>query len=389
MEHTAPAILEIGIVLLVAAGAGWLARATGLPAVVGYLAVGLVVSPFTPGYVANREQIQLLADFGVVLLLFEVGIEVDLLRLRREQVGLLWAAPLQVVLTTALAGGAAFAAGLEWFGAAIVGLSVALSSGVVIVNITRSRRRTTDPVTDRTLLGWSVLQDVTGVALAGVILALGGSGGRPPALALVGLALFGALAVVVAWLLPRLLVALREQHDLFLIVTVATGLAVAGIGSVVFAVPLALAAFVSGLAIAESPDAAEARRRLLPFRDLFAVLFFVAIGTLIDPAALSAGLPWLALVLLTLVVGKILVVYGLARLARLPAHPWQLAIGLGQLGEFGFVLASVALAAHAIGSEVHAAILAAVAVSIGISTVAVRLIRRAEPATIRQDKPAV
>ena len=381
MEHTAPAILEIGIVLLVAAGAGWLARAAGLPAVVGYLAVGLVVSPFTPGYVADREQIQLLADFGVVLLLFEVGIEVDLLRLRREQVGLLWAAPLQVVLTTAIAGGAAFAAGLGWFGAAIVGLSVALSSGVVIVNITRSRRRTTDPVTDRTLLGWSVLQDVTGVALAGVILALGESGGRPPALALVGLALFGALAVVVAWLLPRLLVALREQHDLFLTVTVATGLAVAGIGSVVFAVPLALAAFVSGLAIAESPDAAEARRRLLPFRDLFAVLFFVAIGTLIDPAALSAGLPWLALVLITLVVGKVLVVYGLARLARLPAHPWQLAIGLGQLGEFGFVLASVALAAHAIGSDVYAAILAAVAVSIGISTVAVRLVRRAEPAT--------
>ena len=389
MEHTAPAILEIGIVLLVAAGAGWLARAAGLPAVVGYLAVGLVVSPFTPGYVADREQIQLLADFGVVLLLFEVGIEVDLLRLRREQVGLLWAAPLQVVLTTAVAGGAAFAAGLDWFGAAIVGLSVALSSGVVIVNITRSRRRTTDAVTDRTLLGWSVLQDVTGVALAGVILALGESGGRPPALALVGLALFGALAVVVAWLLPRLLVALREQHDLFLTVTVATGLAVAGIGSVVFAVPLALAAFVSGLAIAESPDAAEARRRLLPFRDLFAVLFFVAIGTLIDPAALSAGLPWLALVLITLVVGKVLVVYGLARLARLPAHPWQLAIGLGQLGEFGFVLASVALAAHAIGSEVYAAILAAVAVSIGISTVAVRLVRRAESAATRQDKPAV
>jgi CPA2 family monovalent cation:H+ antiporter-2 len=379
MEHTAPAILEIGIVLLVAAGAGWLARAAGLPAVVGYLAVGLVVSPFTPGYVANREQIQLLADFGVVILLFEVGIEVDLLRLRREQVGLLWAAPLQVVLTTMVAGGAAFALGLDWFGAAIVGLSVALSSGVVIVNITRSRRRTTDPVTDRTLLGWSVLQDVTGVALAGVILALG-SGARPPSLALAGIALFGALAVVVAWLLPRLLRSLREQHDLFLIVTVATGLAVAGVGSVVFAVPLALAAFVSGLAIAESPDAAEARRRLLPFRDLFAVLFFVAIGTLIDPTALSAGMSWLVLLLLSLVVGKILVVYALARLAGLPAHPWQLAIGLGQLGEFGFVLASVALAAHAIGADVHAAILAAVAVSIAISTVAVRLVRRAEPA---------
>ena len=380
MEHTAPAILEIGVVLLVAAGAGWLARVAGLPAVVGYLAVGLVVSPFTPGYVANREQIQLLADFGVVLLLFEVGIEVDLLRLRREQVGLLWAAPLQVAVTTAIAGGAAFAAGLSWFGAAIVGLSVALSSGVVIVNITRSRRRTTDPATDRTLLGWSVLQDVTGVALAGVILALGGGSERPAALALAGLVAFGVLAVAAAWLLPRILVILREQHDLFLIVSVATGLAVAGIGSVVFAVPLALAAFVSGLAIAESPDAAEARRRLLPFRDLFAVLFFVAVGTLIDPAALVAGLPWLALLLATLVAGKVVVAYALSRIARLPVHHWQLAIGLGQMGEFGFVLASVALAASAIGSDVHAAILAAVAASIAVSTVAVRMVRRVERA---------
>jgi CPA2 family monovalent cation:H+ antiporter-2 len=182
-------------------------------------------------------------------------------------------------------------------------------------------------------------------------------------------------------LLPRILVVLREQHDLFLLVSVATGLAVAGIGSVIFAVPLALAAFVSGLAIAESPDAAEARRRLLPFRDLFAVLFFVAIGTLIDPTALAAGLPWLALLLVTLVVGKVLVAYGLARLARLPVHRWQLAIGLGQLGEFGFVLASVALAAQAIGSDVHAAILAAVAISIAISTVAVRLVRRPDQVT--------
>ncbi|TMD29623.1 MAG: potassium transporter Kef [Chloroflexi bacterium] len=381
MEHTAPAILEIGAVLLVAAGAGWLARFAGVPAVVGYLAVGLLISPFTPGYVAHREQIQLLADFGVVVLLFEVGIEVDLLRLRREQVGLLWAAPLQVVITTAIAGGAARVAGLDWFGAAIIGLAVALSSGVVIVNITRSRRRTTDPATDRALLGWSVLQDVTGVALAAVVLALGGGSDRSPVVAIAGLVAFAVLAGAVAWALPRVLVALRDQHDLFLIVSVATGLAVAGIGSVAFGVPLALAAFVSGLAIAESPDAAEARRRLLPFRDLFAVLFFVAIGTLIDPTALAAGLPWLGLGLLlaSVLVGKVLVTYVLASLANLAVHRVQLAVGLGQLGEFGFVLASVALAAHAIGTDVHAAILAAVALSIAVSTVAVRIVRRPEP----------
>src|SRR5262245_40328329 len=104
MEHTAGPILEIGVLLLAAAGAGWLARRAGLPAIVGYLALGLIVSPFTPGYVANREQLQLLADLGVVLLLFEVGIEVDILRIRAEQRGLILAAPAQVLVTTAIAG---------------------------------------------------------------------------------------------------------------------------------------------------------------------------------------------------------------------------------------------------------------------------------------------
>src|SRR5947207_3773089 len=168
---SAPSILEIALVLLGAAGAGLLARRVGLPAVLGYLAVGLLVSPFTPGYVADRAQLQLLADVGVVLLLFEVGIEVDLARLRREHGGLLWAAPAQAILTTVVATGAGIAAGLPPFGAGLVGLGIALSSSVVIVNITRSRRRTTTRETEEALLGWSVLQDVTGVVVAIILLA--------------------------------------------------------------------------------------------------------------------------------------------------------------------------------------------------------------------------
>src|SRR6185295_11628522 len=104
--ETAPSILEIGVVLLEAAALGWLARRFGLPAVLGYLLLGVAVSPFTPGYVADRGQIQLLADVGVVLLLFEVGIEVDLARIREEQRGLLVAAPVQVLITTLIAGSA-------------------------------------------------------------------------------------------------------------------------------------------------------------------------------------------------------------------------------------------------------------------------------------------
>jgi len=148
-------------------------------------------------------------------------------------------------------------------------------------------------------------------------------------------------------------------------------------------VPLALAAFVGGLAVTESPEAAEARRRLLPFRDLFAVLFFVAIGTLIEPAGLVRGLGWLAVLLALILVTKVAVAWILARSFRLPARPGQLAVGLGQIGEFSFVLGSAAIAAGAIGDDLYVALVAAVAISIGVSAVAVRLVGRS--AAPRQD----
>ena len=380
MDHTAGPILEIGLLLLGAVVAGWAARRVGLPAVVGYLALGMIVSPFTPGVVADREQLQLLADLGVVLLLFEVGIEVDLLRIRSEQRGLIVAAPIQTVVTTAIAGAVLFAAGLEPIPAALIGLSISLSSSVVIVNITKSRRRTTDRPTEEALLGWSALQDSTGVAIAAVLLALLGLGARPLGEAALGLVAFLALTVAVARVLPMVLRALRSEHDLFLIVSVASGLALAGVGSAVFGVPLALAAFVGGLAVSESPEAAEARRRLLPFRDLFAVLFFVAIGTLIQPDALARGIGWLVLFLVLIVVAKVGVAYALARATRLPARPLQLAIGLGQVGKFSFVLGSAAVAAGAITNEAYVALVAAVALSIAVSTVVVRLVGKRDPA---------
>jgi CPA2 family monovalent cation:H+ antiporter-2 len=357
VELTAPIIAELGGLLLVAAAAGWLARRVGLPAVIGYLVVGVAVSPFTPGFVAHPEQLHVLADIGVILLLFEVGIEIDVMRLRREQRGLFVAAPLQTVLTTAIGAGAALLAGLTMVGAVLIGLCVALSSSVVIVNITRSGRRTTDRATEHALLGWSVLQDLTGVLIAaGVIAALAGSS-RSPLLALAGIGAFGVVALVAARVLPRILRELRAEHDLFLIVSVASGLAIAGIGAVAFGVPMALAAFVAGLSISESHAADEARRRLLPFRDVFAVLFFVSIGSLIDPAQLGRGLGWLALLAGVLLGGKVLVAYVLARLTRLAARPLQLAVGLAQVGEFSFVLASVGLSAGVIDRPLYVAML--------------------------------
>jgi monovalent cation:H+ antiporter-2, CPA2 family len=373
VESTAPAVFEIGFILLAAAVAGWISRRVGLPAVIGYLAVGLLVSPFTPGYVAERQQLLLFADVGVVLLLFEVGIELDPLELGRERGRLFWLAPLQTVLTGVLAAVAGYLAGLPAAGAVLLGLSLALSSSVVVVNITRSRRRTTDAATDHVLLGWSILQDLVGVTVAIVALIALGLEGRSGVVAIELALIYAVIVVVATGLIPRFLRQLREEHDLFLIVSVATGLALAGIGGLLFGIPLALAAFVSGLAITESREATEARERLLPFRDVFAVLFFVAIGALIDPPNLLRGWAWLILILGLLLVTKVLPTYLFARFGRLSGRPLQVAIGLGQIGEFSFVLATIGLSHNVIPRDLYAAILAAVVLTIAASTLLVRL----------------
>ena len=369
MTDTAPLVLDLGLVLLAAAGAGWIARRIGIPAVIGYLAVGLAVSPFTPGYVADRHQLELFAEVGVILLLFEVGIEVDLLRLRRENPAVLLVAPFQTVVTAVIAGLAFLVAGVPPLGASLIGIAVSMSSSVVIVNMTRSRRRTTDEPTERTLLSWSVLQDVTGVAIALIVVGFTGLDGRPVPLVLLGFGLYGVGVAVVAWVLPRVLRRIRDEHDLFLIVSVATGLAVAGAGAVVFGVPAALAAFLAGLAITEGRDTLEARRRLVPFRDVFAVLFFVAIGSLVNPAEVVQALPWLLALVALVIVAKSGVAYGLVRLARVGARPGQVGVGLGQVGEFSFVLGTIGVEAGVVGEELFTALLAAVIVTIAGSTI--------------------
>ena len=377
--ESAPSVLELGALLVAAVAAGWLARRLGLPAVVGYLVLGLAVSPFTPGYVADRHQLQLLADVGVVLLLFEVGIEVDLWRLRREHGQIIWAAPVQVLTTTVISAAVVMALGIALVPAVVVGLAIALSSSVAIVNITRSRRRTTDPPTERAMLGWSVVQDVTGVILAAIVIVALRGQSETLVDALIGFAAFGAVAIVTALVLPRILRQVRQQPDLFLLLSVGSGLVIAGVGAVVFGVPLALAAFIGGLVITEDPVSREARRQLLPFRDLFAVLFFVAVGALIDPGDLAAGAAWLVLFLGLIVAAKVLPAYVLARIGRISTRPLQLAVGLGQVGEFSFVLAALLVAAGAITSPIYVAMIAAVAVSIGASTIVVRLVPVAHP----------
>jgi CPA2 family monovalent cation:H+ antiporter-2 len=370
--ETAPLVLDVGVVLTVAATMGFAARKVGLPSVIGYLLTGLLVSPFTPGFVADSKQLSLLADIGVVLLLFEVGIEIDLRRISREQKALFWGAPAQVAIGLAIGTPVFLWLGIPLLGALLLALSIALSSSVVIVNITRSPRRTTDTMTEEALLGWSVVQDVFGVAAAAVILTLFGASERPLIFAIGGLIGFGLLAYVASKLLPVLLQIVRWEKDLFLIYSVSVGLVLAALGTVVFGIPMALAGFVAGLAINQSRDTEEVRKAILPFRDLFAVLFFVVIGSLIEPAQVLKAWPFALLVMLLLVLLKTFPIALFAHLGKLKVKKLQFAIGMSQVGEFSFVLGSLAYSEGALTRSQFTGVLMAVVVSIVASTLLVR-----------------
>ena len=370
--ETAPLVLDVGGVLLLAATSGFAARKVGLPAIVGYLLTGLLVSPFTPGFVADGNQIALLADIGVVLLLFEVGIEIDLRRIKREHGALLWAAPTQVFIGTLVGTLIFLLLDIPLFGAALLALSLAMSSSVVIVNITRSRRRTTSVATEDALLGWSVLQDVTGVALAAFIIAILGDSGESPIKSVLGLIGFGITAFIASKLLPSLLKLIRWESDLFLIYSVAFGLSIAAIGTVAFDIPMALASFVAGLAINQSRDTDDVRKAILPFRDLFQVLFFVVIGSLVEPAIIVDALPFAAILLGVMLLLKTLPALLFAHFGHIGDSSSQLSVGLSQVGEFSFVLGSAALAAGVLTKVQFTGVLLAVITSIIASTLAVR-----------------
>jgi len=372
--ETAPLVLDVGVVLLGAATAGYVARRIGLPAIIGYLLVGLAVSPFTPGYIADKNQIAILADIGVVLLLFEVGIEIDLKRLRQEQKALIWGAPLQVFIGLAVATPIFLFLDIPTLGALLLALSLALSSSVVIVNITKSGKRTTDSGTEQALLGWSVAQDITGVAAAAVILTLFGASEQSLPVAIGGLFAFVILAIISSKVLPRILRLIRWENDIFLIYSVGSGLFIAALGTQLFEIPMALGAFVAGLTLSQNSDTDQVRRAILPFRDLFQVLFFVVIGSLISPNAILKALPFALLLMALLFVLKTLPVYVISSVARLRARPGQLSVGISQVGEFSFVLGSVALAQGALTTSQFTAVLLTVVMSIVVSTIWVRMI---------------
>ncbi len=369
-------ILNLGVAVLAALLGGAIATRLRQPTVVGYLVAGIAIGPFTPGFVGDQQQIMILADIGVVLLLFALGVQFplrDLAAVRRVAVG---AGVTQIVATTAIGAVAAGALGFDLRSAFVMGAMLAISSTIVVVKILVERGEL-EAAHGRALVGWMIVQDLATILVAAMLPAIAGGDPVGPLLLAAGrVALFLVLAYVVGTrLLPPMfrLVARLGSSELFLLAVIGTALVAAVTSSAVFGLGLALGAFVAGLLIAESELSYQAVAEIVPFRDLFAVLFFVSVGMLVDPASIAAQ-AGLVLVFVVIAVGaKGLLAAGLARLFGLPTRSAVL-LGamLAQVGEFSFILAERALGLGILAKSAYDVLLGTAVISIVATPFAVR-----------------
>jgi CPA2 family monovalent cation:H+ antiporter-2 len=373
-------ILELGVAVAVALVGGAIAVRLKQPAVLGYLLAGIVIGPATPGFVGDVERISELADLGVVLLLFALGVEFSirgLLDVRRVAIP---GATLQIVITLAV--GAALMVGLG-FGlqeALVIGACLSLSSTLVVLKSLIDRGEM-DSLHGKAAIGWSIVQDIATIVFIVALPPLaGGDVVGPFLLALAKAAVFLAIAYVLGTrLLPRAfsVVARLGSSELFLLAVVGTALLTAFVSSAVFGLSLALGAFVAGVLVSESELSHQAAAEVTPFRDLFAVLFFVSVGMLVDPAALLADAGLVALLVVVAVLGKGALTAALGRGFGMPRRSaLLLGAAMAQVGEFSFILAEDALELGVMGERAYNLILGTAVVSILISPLGQRLVDR-------------
>ncbi|MGZ8475725.1 MAG: cation:proton antiporter [Candidatus Limnocylindria bacterium] len=362
----------LGLTLLVALAAalvlGSLAHRLGLPPMLGYIVAGVAVGPATPGFVAGREEVLALADIGVALLMFSIGLQFSLGELRSVGLRILGGTPVQVAITMGVGTATGLLLGWELLEALFIGGAVAVCSTVVLVKIAgESDLHTTTH--GRTALGVSIVQDILAVVLVTGLSALGSPEESAGAvLVSVGLAL-GFVAVVVAGgsrVLPRLLgvVAGLRSRELFVIAVALIAIGTAFAGEAV-GVSIALGAFVAGLALADSDLTASVLGEIVPLRGLFSTFFFVSIGLLLQPAAVLEAWPVVLALLVIITLGKAIPIAALSLIAgQRPSSALRAGALVGQSGEFSFVLASAGLAIGAVSNETFSLAMGAVVLSI-------------------------
>ncbi len=385
LPHDTALIATIAVGLGIALLLGLLAVRLRLPPIVGYLAAGIVVGPFTPGFVASGGIGAPAAELGVVLLMFGVGLHFSLSDLIAVRSVVVPGALLQIFVT----GGIATLLGRLWGlgagGALVLGVSLAVASTVVMLKGLEVRDRLDSPE-GRLAVGWLVVEDlamiVVLVLLPAVAPMLGGAASGAGGTTAAALALSTALAIgkvlafgllmfaggtrAVPWLLEH--VARLGSRELFTLTVLSIALGVGTLASQLFGVSFALGAFVAGAVVSESELSRRAAADALPLQDAFAVLFFVSVGMLFDPRVLLEHPGQLVAVLAVIVVGKPLVSYTILRaLHQSPRTALALGGGVAQIGEFSFILAALGVSLGLIGRETQALVVAGAMLSITVN----------------------
>lgn len=361
--------LTLLIALLAALVLGAVAHRLGIPPMLGYIAAGLVVGPATPGFVAGREEVLALADVGVALLMFSIGLQFSIAELRLAGTRILAGAPLLVATTMAIGAGTGLALGWDLIEALFIGAAVAICSTVVLVKVAGEAALHTTTY-GRTALGISIVQDLVTITLVVVLSAIGSRAEESfESLVLSGAIALGFVALVViggSRVLPRLLafIAGLRSRELFVIgvavIAIGTAFAAAALG-----VSVALGAFVAGLALADSDLTASVLGEIVPLRELFSTFFFVSIGVLLQPVAIFEAWPIVLALLLIITLGKAVPAAILATLdGQRPSSALRAGALVGQSGEFSFVLASTGLTLGAVRPETFSLAMGAVVISI-------------------------
>ncbi|QJW94560.1 cation:proton antiporter [Frigoriglobus tundricola] len=381
--HGAELITTLTCGLAAALAFGYTTHRLGLSPIVGYLLAGVAVGPHTPGFVADPHIAEQFAEVGVILLMFGVGLHFhvgELLAVRRLAVP---GAAAQILGTAALGTGAAAAFGWAWPAAVVFGLSVSVASTVVLTRVLGDRHELHTPL-GHIAVGWLVVQDLFAVFVLVLLPPLLGAGGADAGrlAVLVGLAAakIAALAVavlvvggrVVPWLLRH--GAASHSRELFTLTVLVVALGIAVGSAELFGVSMALGAFLAGMVVARTDFSLRATADALPMRDAFAVLFFVSVGMLLDPAFLvrSPGLVLAALAVV--VIGTPVVTAGAVLLLGRPVRTAVgLGLALGQIGEFSFIVAGLGKALGALPDDGLHAVVAVAIVSISINPLLYRL----------------
>ncbi|MGK6319919.1 YbaL family putative K(+) efflux transporter [Sphingomonas sp. DT-204] len=385
MHHVTPliGIVVVGLVLAFVFGA--IAQRLRLSPLIGYLLAGIAVGPFTPGYVADQGLANELAELGVILLMFGVGLHFsvkDLLSVRRIAVP---GAIGQIACAVLLGWGLGHLLGWPTGGSLMFGLALSVASTVVLLRAL-NERRIVDTERGRIAVGWLIVEDLV-MVFALVLIPTLASGGQAigPALLLTG----GKVAAFIAFMLivgrrvvPWILhwVAHSGSRELFRLAVLAVALGFAAGAALLFGVSFALGAFFAGIILAESPLSQRAAEETLPLRDAFAVLFFVSVGMLFNPAIVVTDTLALLATLAIILIGKSVAAYAIVRAFGRPNRTGlTIAASLAQIGEFSFILAALGSSLGILPADARDLILAGAILSIMLNPLLFVLVDRLAP----------